>query len=87
MVLIPPTFPERGSFTWSMGNLLVMIDPSACGHRSWNAPISVIASAKLCRLAFTVPSTTHADADYRRAVLPVLVRRAVSAALDNGGIR
>ena len=36
---------------------------------------------------FTVPSTPHADADYRRAVLPVLVRRAVSAALDNGGIR
>jgi CO/xanthine dehydrogenase FAD-binding subunit len=36
---------------------------------------------------FTVPSTTHADADYRRAVLPVLVHRAVSAALDNGGIR
>ncbi len=36
---------------------------------------------------FTVPSTTHADADYRRAVLPVLVHRAVSAALHNGGIR
>jgi carbon-monoxide dehydrogenase medium subunit len=48
---------------------------------------SVGAAIAAAARSFTVPSTTHADADYRRAVLPVLVRRAVSAALDNGGIR
>lgn len=48
---------------------------------------SVAAAIEEAAAGFTVPSNTHADSAYRRAVLPVLVRRAVAAALENGGIR
>jgi carbon-monoxide dehydrogenase medium subunit len=48
---------------------------------------SVTAALEEAAASFTVPDTVQADADYRRAVLPVVVRRAVREAMTTGGLR
>jgi carbon-monoxide dehydrogenase medium subunit len=48
---------------------------------------SVTAALQDAAASFTVPDTVQADADYRRSVLPVVVRRAVREAMTNGGLR
>jgi carbon-monoxide dehydrogenase medium subunit len=48
---------------------------------------SVTAALEEAAASFTVPDTVQADAHYRRAVLPVVVRRAVREAMTTGGLR